>query len=137
MKVLAYSVVHYGKEWIAKAIESVKDHVDNHLIMYTAKPSFGYASNLPNPDSGTELKEICDKFPHVIWNTVNGINQENQHRQAAIDYARKHGYTLCWSLIMTKYGIVQEFRKQLTMHTIASLDISASWVLNGLRSGNL
>ena len=94
MKVLAYTVCHYGKEWIAKAIESVRDYVDSHLIVYTEHPSFGYSSDLPNPDSEAELKAICDQFPHVIWHKTAGIAAENTHRQIAIDYARMNGYDI-------------------------------------------
>jgi len=90
MKVLAYTPLHYGKQYLKQVIESVKDHVDEHLILYTEKPSYGHASNLQNPDSKQELKSICDEFEHVTWLDVTA-NQENAHRQQAFNYARGRG----------------------------------------------
>ena len=94
MKVLAFTVLHYGKEYLKYSIESVRNSVDAHYIAYTALPSFGYTTHLKNPDTREELKAICDQFAHVIWDDVQGINQENAHRQKAIDYARNNGFDI-------------------------------------------
>ena len=94
MKVLAFTVLHYGKEYLRESILSVKDSVDAHLIAYTKNPSFGYSTTMVNPDSEDDLKAICSEFDHIIWEDVTGVSQENKHRQTATDYARKHGYDI-------------------------------------------
>ena len=93
MKTLAFTVLHYGKEYLKEAIESVKDHVDKHLIAYSSVPSFGYTTNLKNPDSREELESICKQFDHVIWLDVSGkAKRENVHRDFGINYARDNGF---------------------------------------------
>jgi hypothetical protein len=95
MRVLAFTVCHYGKEYLREAILSVKDSVDKHLITYSSVPTFGYTTNLENPDTEKELKEICSEFDHIVWMDVSTMaRQENQHRDIGIRYARKHGYDI-------------------------------------------
>lgn len=95
MKVLAFTVLHYGKMYLKESILSVKDSVDTHLIAFSNIPSFGYTTDMVNPDTQEELKAICDQFPHVVWMDVTGFAKlENVHRQYAIDYARKHNYDI-------------------------------------------
>ena len=94
MKILAFTVLHYGAEYLRESILSVKNNVDAHLIAYTKTPSFGYSTDMVNPDSEDELKKICSEFDHIIWTDVTGIRQENQHRQTAIDYARENNYDI-------------------------------------------
>jgi hypothetical protein len=71
MRVLAFTVCHYGKEYLREAILSVKDSVDKHLITYSSVPTFGYTTNLENPDTEKELKEICSEFDHIVWIDVS------------------------------------------------------------------
>jgi hypothetical protein len=94
MKVLAFTVLHYGKEWLRQSIESVKDSVDEHLILYTERPSFGYSTSLDNPDSRDELRAIATGYDHVTWRDVKGIIQEHVHRDRVFDYARVNGYDI-------------------------------------------
>lgn len=96
MKVLAFTVLHYGKEYLRESIESVKNNVDEHLIVYSSSPTFGYSSSLTNPDSEEELKSICYEFSHVTWMdiTARNVRQENIHRQVAADYGNKHGFDI-------------------------------------------
>ena len=35
MKVSAYYPIHYGKEYLEASIKSIRDHVDEILILYT------------------------------------------------------------------------------------------------------
>jgi len=105
MKVLAFTVLHYGKEYLRQSIESLKDSVDEHLILYTNRPSFGYETNLPNPDSEEELHAIANSFSHVTWSEIKGVQRENVHRDRAFDYARRHGYDI---VIVADYDEIWE-----------------------------
>ncbi len=96
MKTLAYTAIHYGKEYLKEAIASVKNNIDEHLVAYTGTPSFGYSTDMQNPDTEAELKAICGKFDHVTWLDITSrkIRAEHLHRQIAIDYARKHNFDI-------------------------------------------
>ncbi len=95
MKTLAFTVCLYGKEYLRQAIESVQKNVDEHLIAYTSIPSFGYSTDLPNPDTKAELKAICDDYNHVTWMDVTGrAKAENIHRDFGISYGRENKYDI-------------------------------------------
>ena len=95
MRVLAFTVCLYGKEYLKESILSVKDNVDTHLIAYTKVPSFGHTTDMINPDSEQELLDICNQFNHVEWMDITGkARAENVHRQFAFDYARKNGFDI-------------------------------------------
>ena len=80
MKTLAYVPLHYGKDYLKYVLASVRDSVEDILILYTSKPSYGQAGHLPNPDSEEELRAICEPFS-VIWEDVTGKGRESDHRQ--------------------------------------------------------
>lgn len=95
MKVLAYTALHYGKEYLKEAIQSVKDNVDCHLITYTAIPSYGYTTDMTNPDSSQELRDISKSFDHTIFMDITfRARAENVHRKIAIDYAKTKDYDI-------------------------------------------
>ena len=95
MKTLAYSAIHYGKEYLKEAIESVRVNVDAHLMVYTSLPSYGFTSDMTNPDTERELLNISNGFDHTLWMNITGrATAENTHRQIAIDYARKNNYDI-------------------------------------------
>ena len=93
LRTLAYIPLHYGKDYLKYVLMSIRDSVDDILILYTSRPSYGYASNISNPDTREELKAICKPF-NVIWQDIPLIGQENQHRQLAYTYAQAEGYDL-------------------------------------------
>lgn len=86
MKTLAYCPVLYGKEYLEYAIKSVIDYVDEFLILYSQKPTYGHTTTIRNPDSYQELKDIANKFSKVTWKEVS-INGEGNHRNMAMGYA--------------------------------------------------
>ncbi len=67
MKTIAYTALHYGKDYLASAIRSVIDAVDEYHVLYTPTGSHGHYSAMPCPESREELYEIArqaagDKF---------------------------------------------------------------------------
>lgn len=59
MKVIAYTALHYGKDYLASAIRSVIDAVDEYHVIYTPIGSHGHHSYIPCPESREELHEIA------------------------------------------------------------------------------
>lgn len=59
MKVVAYTALRYGVDYLGYAIRSVIDHIDEYHVLYATQPSHGHASDLPCPDTEAELHEIA------------------------------------------------------------------------------
>jgi hypothetical protein len=96
VKVLAYIPLLYGKDYIEYAIRSVYSEIDAILILYTSKPSHGSGTSMTCPDTKEELINICadaDPDNKIIWSEGNW-NLENQQRNEAHYYAKKHGYDI-------------------------------------------
>jgi hypothetical protein len=90
-KVLGAVALHYGKDYLWHALNSIKDHVDEIVIYYTSEPSYGHRENIKCPDSRDELKAITDQFS-CTWQEISQVGQENKHREHYIKYAEKRGY---------------------------------------------
>lgn len=90
-KVLGAVCLHYGKDYLLQALLSIKDHVDEIALFYSAKPSHGTATKLPCPDTREELRAIADQVG-ATWIEINQVTQENQHRIQYERYGAKHGY---------------------------------------------
>jgi hypothetical protein len=55
MKVVSYTALHYGLDYLEWAIKSVIDHVDEHHVIYTPIGSHGHRTDRTCPDSRDEL----------------------------------------------------------------------------------
>ena len=78
MKVLGFIPLHYGKEYLEVAIKAVDPCIDQLLILYTSKPSYGSRSAIVCPETEEELKEIVFKAAkNPMWiNVTDIVNQE-------------------------------------------------------------
>lgn len=87
MKVIGYTALRYGKDYLGYAIRSIIDHIDEYHVLYAANPSHGHWSDLPCPDSEEELHEIA-------WQAAGNKLQwhggewryEGQQRDSILDY---------------------------------------------------
>ena len=82
MNVVAYTALHYGKEYLGYAIRSVIDHVDAYYCLYTPIGSHGHRTDLPCPDTRDELCAIAQQAAgsKLVWH--EGIYpQEGAHRE--------------------------------------------------------
>lgn len=59
MKVIAYTALHYGAEYLAYAIKSVIDHVDEYHVLYSAEGSHGWRTEERCPDTAQQLYDIA------------------------------------------------------------------------------
>jgi len=83
MKTIAYTALHYGKDYLGYAIRSIIDHVDEYHVLYTSKGSHGHRTNLVCPDSREELKAIARAAAGDKLTWHEGVwTQEGQHRDA-------------------------------------------------------
>jgi len=95
MKVIAYYIVHYGKDYLRWSMQSIYDSVDEIAIFYTDEPSHGTGTSLVNPDTREQLKmEVYDPLNKVTW--IEGKwNNEGEHRDWARNFCRDKGYDVC------------------------------------------
>jgi hypothetical protein len=61
MKTIAYTALHYGRDYLAYAIRSIIDYVDEYHVLYSAVGSHGTRTNVPCPESRGELAAIALK----------------------------------------------------------------------------
>lgn len=59
MKVVGFTALHYGREYLAYAIRSIIDHVDEYHIAYTAIGSHGHRTQVACPETRDELYSIA------------------------------------------------------------------------------
>jgi hypothetical protein len=69
MKSIAYYALHYGAEYLAWSVRSIQDAVDEIHVLYTDKPSFGYATSLQCPETEEQLFKEAHRFlkKPMIW----------------------------------------------------------------------
>lgn len=59
MKVIAYTALHYGRDYLGYAIKSVIDHIDEYWVLYSPVGSHGFRTDVPCPDTRDELYNIA------------------------------------------------------------------------------
>lgn len=59
MKTIAYTALHYGRDYLAAAIRSVIDRVDEYYVLYSPVGSHGTRTSAPCPESRDELHAIA------------------------------------------------------------------------------
>lgn len=87
-KILGYTPLLYGKEYLRESLLSIRDHVDKHVILYTTQPSFGHGTESSCPDSEAEMKTIAEEVlgDKLIW--IRGAwGQEGAHRGEILRYS--------------------------------------------------
>lgn len=59
MKVIAYTALHYGMDYLYYAIRSVIDCVDEYYVLYSAVGSHGYPASRPCPETRDQLLSVA------------------------------------------------------------------------------
>lgn len=57
--IVAYTALHYGRDYLNHAIRSIIDEVDLYIVLYTAVGSHGHRTAQPCPETKDELYEIA------------------------------------------------------------------------------
>jgi hypothetical protein len=116
MKSLAIYALHYGKEYLAWSIRSVQDVVDQILVMYSDRPSFGHPTDLLCPDTKEELLREAHRFLKdpckLVW--IDGLwGNESQHRTACDNYALAEGFDTAVLVDADEVWVPETLRKAL------------------------
>lgn len=87
-KVIAYTALHYGRDFLASAIRSVIDYVDEMYVIYTPVGSHGHRTDAPCPESQEELFWIANDAAQGKLHWREGyFTHEGQQRDAIYQYA--------------------------------------------------
>jgi len=67
--IVGYTMLHYGVDYLASALASLRDYVDKRVIIYSPTPTFGSRTDLPCPDSGDALRAIAESVlgKKLVW----------------------------------------------------------------------
>lgn len=89
---IAFTALLYGKEYLASALRSVEDAVDEFHVLYSPQPSFGYRSDSICPDTEEELKTEAYRFVKkpLFWHR-GYWKTEGAHRDAIFPIAQARG----------------------------------------------
>lgn len=80
-KIVGFMALHYGKSYMASAIRSVIDYVDEMWIAYSDVGSHGTRTNIPCPDTRDELLTIAQQAAGDKLGWVDGRwSRENEQR---------------------------------------------------------
>ena len=106
MKTLAYYPIHYGSEYLAYSMQSIRQSVDHIIVLYSSNPTYGHSGNIPNPDTKQDILSICQQFNAELFDLTNhNISRENKHRQMAFQYAKGYNADI---LVAVDYDEVWE-----------------------------
>ena len=116
-KVLSYIILHQGRPYLAAAVEAILPQVDKLIIFYTPNPSQGFQSEIPCPDTESDLlyevqRGAGDQLSKIQWIRGNWQN-ESEHVNAVSAYT--DGYDWLWRLDADEVapsGIVEEMIRQ-------------------------
>lgn len=88
MKVIAYTALHYGKDYLAYAIQSIIEHVSEYHVLYTAIGSHGHRTQIPCPETRDELYAIASTVAgsKLRWHdgewAHEGLQRDSIHQYA-------------------------------------------------------
>lgn len=81
MKVVGFTCLHYGKDYLEWAIRSVIDHVDEHWCVYSPIGSHGHHTDRPCPDTREELYVAAQRGAGDKLRWFEGtFRHEGEHR---------------------------------------------------------
>lgn len=112
--IVGYTMLHYGKDYLAYALRSLAPYVDKHVIIYSDQPTFGSHTLLPCPDTRDELKAIALEVlrDKLVW--VEGMPQNYESVMTIFpkaDLILETDADEIWSAALIAY-VLRAYRKE-------------------------
>lgn len=85
--IASYTALHYGTDYLYWALRSIRDDVDQHVILYCPHGSHGVKTDRRCPDSRAELQRQAELAigKKLLW--IDGDwNYENEQRESIYQY---------------------------------------------------
>lgn len=87
-KVIAYTALRYGRDYLAYAIQSIIHAVDEYHVLYAVNPSHGHYDPTPCPETREELYAIAQTVAGNKLRWHDGTwRHENEQRESIYQYA--------------------------------------------------
>jgi len=89
MKVVSYTALLYGTDYLGYAIRSIIDHVAEHHIIYSPVGAHGSRTDLPCPETRDELYAIAEHAAggKLRWHDAGPFLHEGYQRESIHQYA--------------------------------------------------
>jgi hypothetical protein len=87
MRAHSYTIIHYGKDYIGYALQSISNQVEKSHVIYTATPSHGHQTSKPPIESLGEIQQavfLRNKPDKIRLYELKNIQQEGQQRDLAV-----------------------------------------------------
>jgi hypothetical protein len=127
MKVIGYTPLHYGKEYLRESLMSVIDVVDKFVVLYSPTPSHGSNTEAKCPDSEEELRAIAEDVcgDKLVWHN-KGYHNEGKQRGEIFKFA--DGYDLLVTVDSDEIMDTNDLKKALD---IAYKGVHRNYGING------
>lgn len=114
MKIVGFTALHYGKDYLAYAIRSIIDHIDEYHVAYTAIGSHGHRTDVQCPETRDELYAIASAAAGSKLRWHDGEwRQEGSQRDSIHQYAPDaDAIVVCDSDEIYPPGLVPELLQQ-------------------------
>ncbi len=91
-RIIGELIVHYGGEYMDAAIKSAAPYCEEIIVLYSPKPSHGHGTNIPCPESESDLMNIAYSASNKVrWVKVDA-NMEGIHRGQIFKIAEQGKY---------------------------------------------
>lgn len=97
MKVHSLTILHYGRDYLGYALQSVYHSVDQCHIFYTPTPSHGHSADTPPVETKEELMQAAyayDPDDKIKWYDMLGVVNEGPQRDLALKTVESAGAEL-------------------------------------------
>jgi len=82
MRVVSYTIVHYGKDYIDWALRSVQNSVHHSNVIHTPHPSHGHRTNIQPIESLQDIQSAVSV--KAVWYQTDGIYEEGRQRDHCV-----------------------------------------------------
>lgn len=130
-KVISYTILHYGLDYLPYAIQSIYNHVDTINIFYTDKPSHGHNTNLKPPESRDELQQAAFSYNpdrKIKWFDYQGTLQEGPQRDAAVKICKDQGADIV--LVIDSDEVWDGLTLDLAIERVWEFNKARNWLIN-------
>lgn len=126
MKVISYTIVHYGKDYIDYALRSIQSNVYQSNVIHTSTPSHGHRTNI-QPIETLEQIQSAVSIP-VNWYQTQNIHQEGQQRDYCVDLCATQGADLI--LVQDYDEIWNEQMLNQALRYVWNENKARNWLIN-------
>lgn len=129
-KVNSLIILHYGRDYLATALQAVYPLVDRQLIFFTPHPSHGHSTNIPPIESKQELQ---DSIPSWMNDKITWIDTDFWNEGQQRDYALSIASQDCDLVVTIDYDeIHHEHVLDRMLNHVWQMNASRRWLVNML-----